>query len=124
MFFSRIVEEMTSSCGSLHVRLRCAADVPEKNTNQPRCKMLLLNSVLSNGLLTFKTYPRLSPVEKHHRSVTPTKLQKKVEQPKRAFWPTITWIYSGGSTNTKSPRGKHDAIQLRSTQLVALHHQV
>ena len=88
--------EMTSSCGSLHVRLQCAADVPEMNTNQPRCKMLLLNSVLSNGLLNFKTYPRLSPVEKHHRSVTPAKLQEKRRTTQKCFLANHHLGYTSG----------------------------
>ena len=77
---------MTSSCGSLHVRLRCAADVSEKNTNQPCCKMLL----------TFKTYPRLSLVEKHHRSVTPAKLQEKRRTTQKCFLANHHLGYTSG----------------------------
>jgi len=86
----------------------CGGRALEQNTNQPKCKMaLLMNLVLSNGLLTFNSYPRFSPVEKHHL-ITPTPLEN-VEPPNHPH------------TNAKQGK-QHDAIQLRSTSLVALHY--
>jgi len=87
----------------------CGGRALEQNTNQPKCKMaLLMNLVLSNGLLTFNSYPRFSPVEKHHL-ITPTPLEN-VEPPnhppKHALWPSINLDAQRGVDKHKRKTGK------------------
>ena len=88
------------------------------------------SATLQNAFAYFGTFERVAYFQNVPPFITGRKTppishpdeaaEKKLNNPKMLSGRPSPWICSGGSRNTKSPRGKHDAIQLMPFNSVQL----